>query len=162
MRCGEGGWGDDPDGGSVKFGAYSTETDDMVHARQPFAGRVADWQQTAEASVMDTADDIAYAIHDLEDVHRVGVLQQGAVAAELMAWQRTGPRTADGRPAARLRAVGEPSRPCCSSSQIIVAPPPDSERVSGSFFLRVSFSTEPSRAAMARARVLASGISIRQ
>src|SRR5690349_7353052 len=84
---------DDPDGGSVKFGAYSTEADDMRAARQPFAGLVADWQQTVEASVMDTADDIAYAIHDLEDVHRVGVLQQGAVAAELMAWQRWGPAT---------------------------------------------------------------------
>jgi dGTPase len=80
---------DDPDGGSLKFGAYSTEVDDMVEARLPFAGRVADWQQTAEASVMDTADDIAYAIHDLEDVYRVGVLQQGSVAAELMAWQRS-------------------------------------------------------------------------
>jgi dGTPase len=85
---------DDADGGSVKFGAYSTEVDDMIAARAPFAGRVADWQQTVEASVMDTADDIAYAIHDLEDVHRVGVLQQGAVAAELMAWQRWGPDTA--------------------------------------------------------------------
>jgi dGTPase len=84
---------DDPDGGSMKFGAYSTETDDMRAARAPFAGRVADWQQTVEASAMDTADDIAYAIHDLEDVHRVGVLQQGAVAAELMAWQRWGPAT---------------------------------------------------------------------
>jgi len=82
---------DDPDSGSAKFGAYTTEVDDMTAARAPFAGRVADWQQTVEASVMDTADDIAYAIHDLEDVHRVGVLQQGAVAAELMAWQRWGP-----------------------------------------------------------------------
>jgi dGTPase len=80
---------DDPDGGSLKFGAYSTERDDMIEARAPFAGLVADWQQTPEASIMDTADDIAYAIHDLEDVHRVGVLQQGAVAGELMAWQRT-------------------------------------------------------------------------
>jgi dGTPase len=79
---------DDPDGGSPKFGAYSTEAEDMLQAREPFAGRVADWQQTVEASVMDTADDIAYAIHDLEDVHRVGVLQPGAVAAELTAWQR--------------------------------------------------------------------------
>jgi dGTPase len=81
---------DDPDGGSAKFGAYTTEVDDLQAARSPFVGRVADWQQTVEASVMDTADDIAYAIHDLEDVHRVGVLQQGAVAAELMAWQRWG------------------------------------------------------------------------
>ncbi|MDI6103208.1 dNTP triphosphohydrolase [Actinoplanes sp. NEAU-A12] len=81
---------DDPDGGSLKFGAYSTEVGDVRAARAPFAGRVADWQQTVEASVMDTADDIAYAIHDLEDVHRVGVLQQGAVASELMAWQRWG------------------------------------------------------------------------
>jgi dGTPase len=79
---------DDPDSGSAKFGAYSTEIDDLRQARLPFAGRVADWQQTVEASVMDTADDIAYAIHDVEDFHRVGVLQQGSVAAELMAWQR--------------------------------------------------------------------------
>jgi dGTPase len=84
---------DDPHGGSLKFGAYSTEEPDMIAARAPFEGRVADWQQTIEASVMDTADDIAYAIHDLEDVHRVGVLQQGAVATELMAWQRWGPDT---------------------------------------------------------------------
>src|SRR5689334_12721782 len=84
---------DDPEAGSAKFGAYLTEVDDMTAARSPFAGRVADWQQTVEASVMDTADDIGYAIHDLEDVHRVGVLQQGAVAAELMAWQRWGPAT---------------------------------------------------------------------
>jgi len=97
---------DDPDGGSLKFGAYSTEVEDMVEARLPFAGRVADWQQTAEASVMDTADDIAYAIHDLEDVHRVGVLQQGAVAAELMAWQRTSYSTVPDEDLAPLRRPG--------------------------------------------------------
>ena len=79
---------DDPGGGSAKFGAYVTELADLRHARQPFAGRLADWQQTPEASVMDTADDIAYAIHDVEDFHRVGVLQQGSVATELIAWQR--------------------------------------------------------------------------
>ncbi|MEV0127173.1 dGTP triphosphohydrolase [Dactylosporangium sp. NPDC050688] len=79
---------EDPVTGSVKFGAYVTELDDLRQARAPFEGRLAPWQQTAEASVMDTADDIAYAIHDLEDFHRVGVLQQGTVATELIAWQR--------------------------------------------------------------------------
>jgi dGTPase len=96
---------DDPDGGSMKFGAYSTEVDDMTQARAPFAGRVADWQQTVEASVMDTADDIAYAIHDLEDVHRVGVLQQGSVAAELMAWQRRPFTSEEGRPGSAIESL---------------------------------------------------------
>ncbi|MEU8044031.1 dGTP triphosphohydrolase [Micromonospora echinofusca] len=79
---------DDPGSGSSKFGAYRTEIGDLRQAREPFVGRIPDWQQTPEASIMDTADDIAYAIHDVEDFYRVGVLQQGAVAAELMAWQR--------------------------------------------------------------------------
>jgi len=79
---------DEPTGGSAKFGAYSTEIEDLRQAREPFAGRIADWQQTVEASVMDTADDVAYAIHDVEDFYRVGVLQQGSVATELLAWQR--------------------------------------------------------------------------
>jgi dGTPase len=80
---------EDPDSGSAKFGAYTTEVDDLVSARAPFADKIPDWQQTVEASVMDTADDIAYAIHDVEDFHRVGVLQQGTVAAELLGWQRS-------------------------------------------------------------------------
>ncbi|MGH3875761.1 MAG: deoxyguanosinetriphosphate triphosphohydrolase family protein [Actinophytocola sp.] len=76
----------EPGTGSSKFSVYVTELDDLVQAREPFAGRVAGWQQTVEASVMDTADDIAYAIHDLEDFHRIGVLQHAPVAAELGRW----------------------------------------------------------------------------
>jgi dGTPase len=78
--------GEEPGTGSSKFSAYVTELDDLVSAREPFAGRVAGWQQTVEASVMDTADDIAYAIHDLEDFHRIGVLQHAPVTAELGQW----------------------------------------------------------------------------
>jgi dGTPase len=77
---------DEPGTGSTKFSVYVTELDDLTQAREPFAGRLAPWQQTVEASVMDTADDIAYAIHDLEDFHRIGVLQHAPVAAELDRW----------------------------------------------------------------------------
>ncbi|HEY8373160.1 MAG TPA: dNTP triphosphohydrolase [Pseudonocardiaceae bacterium] len=81
---------DAPGTGSAKFSAYVTELDDLVQARAPFTGRIHPWQQTVEAAVMDLADDIAYAIHDLEDFHRVGVLQHATVAAELSVWQARG------------------------------------------------------------------------
>jgi len=77
---------DEPGTGSTKFSVYVTELDDMAQAREPFTGLLEPWQQTVEASVMDTADDIAYAIHDLEDFHRIGVLQHAPVAAELGRW----------------------------------------------------------------------------
>jgi dGTPase len=83
-----------PDAGSAKFSAYRTELDELRRARTPFP--VGDWQQTVEAAVMDTADDVAYAIHDVEDFHRVGVLQQAGVSAELQRWQEAQQRGAAG------------------------------------------------------------------
>lgn len=77
---------DAPGTGSSKFSAYLTELNDLEQARAPFAGKIEPWQQTVEASIMDTADDIAYAIHDLQDFHRIGVLQHTPVAAELQQW----------------------------------------------------------------------------
>jgi dGTPase len=73
-------------GGSAKFSAYVTELNDLIDCRRSYAGLIEPWQQTVEAAVMDTADDIAYAIHDIEDFHRVGVLAHTAVAAELEGW----------------------------------------------------------------------------
>ena len=52
---------------------------------------------------MDTADDIAYAIHDLEDFHRVGVLQQAGVAAELTGWAKHAGDSGPGADLERLR-----------------------------------------------------------
>jgi dGTPase len=77
-----------PEAGSAKFSCYLTDLDDLLESRDAVAGAVGPWQQTVEAAVMDTADDVAYAIHDLEDFHRVGVLAQPGVAAELGGWLR--------------------------------------------------------------------------
>lgn len=91
-----------PDTGSAKFSCYSTELDDLRPSRAVFPA-IGPWQQTVEAAVMDTADDIAYAIHDLEDFHRVGVLQQTGVAAELAGWQRNPDGSGAGSGMERLR-----------------------------------------------------------
>jgi dGTPase len=97
-----------PGAGSAKFSAYRTEVDELCRARAPFP--VGPWQQTVEAAVMDTADDVAYAIHDIEDFHRVGVLQQAGVATELRCWQEgrhgggAGPAAGPGSALERLRA----------------------------------------------------------
>lgn len=77
---------DAPGSGSGKFSAYVTDLADVARVRGLVADRVEPWQQTVEASVMDLADDIAYAIHDIQDFHRIGVLQHASVATELGQW----------------------------------------------------------------------------
>jgi dGTPase len=49
-----------------KWGYYSTEQDDFSFARDNSTSET----KTAEAELMDWADDIAYSVHDLEDFHR--------------------------------------------------------------------------------------------
>jgi dGTPase len=60
----------DKTGRSVKWSAYASERESFNFARkhQPHE------EQTAEAALMDWADDIAYSVHDLEDFHRAGVI----------------------------------------------------------------------------------------
>jgi dGTPase len=99
-----------PGTGSAKFSVYSTELDDLRQARAPFDGVLAETQQTVEAAVMDTADDIAYAIHDLEDFHRAGVLRHATVAAELRAWLDDAPELA-AMSDAELANSGWPTQP---------------------------------------------------
>lgn len=56
-----------------KYGAYSFEREDFRFARalQPSSGRS---EKSAEAEIMDWADDIAYAVHDVEDFYRAGLI----------------------------------------------------------------------------------------
>jgi dGTPase len=53
-----------------KWSAYATEKTDFEWATQFGISE----EKSAEAYLMDWADDIAYSVHDLEDFHRVGVI----------------------------------------------------------------------------------------
>lgn len=61
----------------VKFGAYETEKDEFEFARK-YA--VAATRRSLEADIMDWADDITYAVHDLEDFYRIGKIPLDALA----------------------------------------------------------------------------------
>lgn len=61
-----------------KFGAYRSEKEDL---RWALVG-VPEGKPTLEAQVMDRADDIAYAIHDLEDFYRAGLVPLDRLATD--------------------------------------------------------------------------------
>lgn len=79
------GVGLDPENGAEKFSCYAVDAEQMADARAAFPA-IADGVQTVECAIMDLADDIAYAVHDLDDFTRAGVLQQAAVSRELQVW----------------------------------------------------------------------------
>lgn len=58
-------------GDDRKWGCYAEETDSFAWARGTFFG---DRERSLEADIMDWADDITYAIHDVEDFFRVGLI----------------------------------------------------------------------------------------
>jgi dGTPase len=67
-----------------KWGAYTLEAEELTRVRSAVLGTVPDVrQQTLEASIMDLADDIAYAIHDLEDFFAAGALDTRAILRKL-------------------------------------------------------------------------------
>ena len=64
---------------SNKFSAYASEEAQLRRVRGAMLGHTPDaGQQTLEASIMDLADDVAYAIHDLEDFFAAGVIDPRA------------------------------------------------------------------------------------
>ena len=54
-----------------KWGAYGTESDEFAWVRGP---EPRDARKCVEAELMDFADDIAYAVHDVEDFYRAGLI----------------------------------------------------------------------------------------
>ncbi len=59
-------------GGKAKWGAYRSEEQEFQWARARHQS--GDERKSVEAEIMDWADDIAYAIHDVEDFYRAGVI----------------------------------------------------------------------------------------
>ncbi len=62
-----------------KFSVYATEGDLLAFARSALAPDLDEGQQSLEAGIMDLADDITYAAHDLQDFYQAGLLDVGAV-----------------------------------------------------------------------------------
>lgn len=75
-----------------KFGAYNTEADLLAEARAwlpaPYQQEGGRFAQSLEASVMDIADDITYAIHDLEDFVASGLIRLDEIQHEFQAGDR--------------------------------------------------------------------------
>lgn len=71
----------------LKFSAYTSEEPLLAWARQFAEGKIGGKTQTLEASVMDSADDITYAVHDLEDFYLAGILDVASVHEELEAFK---------------------------------------------------------------------------
>jgi dGTPase len=61
-----------PDG-LEKWGAYTTELEDLIWARELVPAGM-EKKRSLEAAVMDWADDVAYAVHDMEDFVRAGLI----------------------------------------------------------------------------------------
>ncbi|MBD3948154.1 deoxyguanosinetriphosphate triphosphohydrolase family protein [Nocardioides ganghwensis] len=70
-----------------KFGVYEEDREAYESARSwvPLPENV----QSVEAAAMDIADDITYALHDLEDFHESGLLDSTAAREALTTWKQS-------------------------------------------------------------------------
>ncbi|MCD4849690.1 dNTP triphosphohydrolase [Arthrobacter sp. AK01] len=66
-----------------KFGAYVSDKNEFERVMKHTASDVRGDRQSLEASIMDLADDITYAIHDLEDFHQEDAIDFDEVRADL-------------------------------------------------------------------------------
>lgn len=98
---------------SAKWNAYSTEQEDFDFALEC----IKPLERSAEAEIMDFADDIAYSVHDLEDFHRCGVIpwhllndsseQERLVTSAFQSWHNA-PTEAEGLLRKALLTLAKP------------------------------------------------------
>ncbi len=70
-------------GPKEKYNVYPEDVATFIRARRWTLGRVGLHQQTLEASIMDLADDITYAVHDLQDFIFAGMVDSRDVVKML-------------------------------------------------------------------------------
>jgi dGTPase len=63
-----------------KWGAYESEREELQFARE--LSPPSSTEQSIEAQLMDWADDVAYAVHDLEDFYRAGLIPLDRLATD--------------------------------------------------------------------------------
>jgi len=71
--------------GPAKMSAYVLDLPELLQVRSAYP-ELGPWRQTLESSVMDLADDITYALHDLDDFYRAGVLAYPTTRGEFTGW----------------------------------------------------------------------------
>lgn len=72
----------------LKFNFYRSEENVLKQCRAFTRDKIGAETQTLEASVMDVADDISYAVHDLEDFYLGGILDVAAIREDLEIFRR--------------------------------------------------------------------------
>lgn len=75
-----------------KYGAYATEHPDFAWTREELQPDDRD-RQTPEAAIMDWSDDVAYALHDLEDFYVAGLVPLDRLSRDVVEQQRFLERT---------------------------------------------------------------------
>jgi dGTPase len=61
-----------------KWGAYISEAEHFEWARRGLSAE----RRTVEAEIMDWADDVTYAVHDMEDFHKIGLVPLDRLASD--------------------------------------------------------------------------------
>jgi dGTPase len=67
--------------GKTKWGAYQDQETEFRWARRPLPARQQE-KKAVEAEIMDLSDDIAYAVHDIEDFYRAGLVPLHTLAKD--------------------------------------------------------------------------------
>ncbi len=79
-----------------KFSAYDPQYELLTQAREFLPPCISEKEiQSLEASVMDVADDITYAVHDLEDFYLAGILDVSWIREDLEKYIRGEQKTGD-------------------------------------------------------------------